>query len=431
MDNLKGKRLLVLGGDRLSAEIVKKAKELGIYTIVTDWYSEDQSPAKKIADKSFLASTADIEAMVQLIRDEKVDGVLTGFTDSTLPYYARICEEAGLSCYGTKEQFEMLTNKKIYKGLCRDFDVPVVEDYEFTDGFDANKADAINYPVLVKPVDNSGARGISICKNKQELQEGYEKALEFSKSKEVLVERYIDGKEITVFYILQDGEIHLTALANRHIKQNQENVIALPVAYTFPSIQLENYREAAEPKVKAMFQSLGLKNGMVFMQCLVEDGECILYDMGFRLTGSLEYKLIEEACGYNPLEMLIRFSLTGQMAPYPLEQKVKPNWEKYAGNISFLIKPGIIGKIMGVENIVNIPGVHDAVLAHIEGDEIPIEAKGTLRQIILRVFATAPSQQQLEAIFKDILSSLTVETSEGENMLLDGLLSEDLKGAFA
>lgn len=431
MSDLTGKRLLVLGGSRISCEIVRKAQDLGVYTMVTDWYNEEKSPAKKIADKAFMTSTADIDAMVKLIKDEKVDGILTGFTDSTLPHYAQICEAAGLPCYGTKEQVEILTNKRIYKKICREFGVPVVEEYNIKENdLDTEVVNNVKYPLLVKPADNSGGRGISICHNKEELFHGYNKALSFSESKEIIVERYINGKEVTVFYTLQDGEVYLTALGNRHIKHNQDNVIALPVAYTFPSIHLKNYQKNIEPRVKKMFQSLGMKNGMVFMQCLIEDNECIVYDIGYRLTGSLEYKLLEAVCDYNPLEMLIRFAVTSQMAESPVGERVNPEFEKYACNVSFLIRPGVIDKIYGMDDIVNLPGVIDAVLARTEGEEILEMDKGTLKQIIMRVFATASSKEELGETLNKIYSSLKVLSTDGENMLLEGFDTKDLRGAL-
>lgn len=431
MSNLKGKRLLILGGSRISCEIVKKAQEMGIYTMVTDWYELEKSPAKQIADKYFMTSTADIPAMVKLIKDEQVDGVITGFTDSVLPYYAQMCEEAGLPSYGTREQFEILTNKKKYKKLCREFGVPVVDEYKIAEeDLETKKLHNIKYPVLVKPADGSGARGVFICKNKDELLEGYKKALEFSKSKEILVERYIDGKEVTVFYILHDGNIYLSGMGNRHVKHNQDGVIPLPVAYTFPSVHLKEYQKFVDPKVKQMFNSLGMKNGMVFMQCLVEDGECIVYDIGYRLTGSLEYKLMDEICGYNPLEMLIRFALTGQMTEKSIEKIATTNWRKYACNVSFLIKPGVIGQIEGVGDIINIPGVIDAVYAHLKGEKLPKSARGTLRQIVLRVFATASTEEELEKKLNEIYNCLSVISAQGENMLLDGFDSREMEGTL-
>lgn len=429
MSDLQGKRLLILGGSRISCEIVKKAQAMGIYTMVTDWYPIEKSPAKQIADEYFMVSTADIPAMVKLIRDKKVDGVMTGFTDSVLPYYAEICKEAGLPYYGTKEQFEILTNKNAYKKLCREFGIPVVDEYKLgVKDLDTDQINNIKYPVLVKPADNSGGRGVFVCKNKRELVSGYKKALEFSESKEIIVERFINGKEVTVFYTLQDGNVYLTGMGNRHIKHNQEDVIPLPVAYTFPSIHLNEYRKTVEPRVKAMFEYLGMKNGMVFMQCLVEDNVCVVYDIGYRLTGSLEYKLLEEVCAYNPLEMLIKFALTGSMADYSLEKKADPTWDRYACNVSFLVKPGIIGKIDGIEEILNIPGVIDATPAHVEGEEILDSAKGTLKQIVLRTFAIAASQKELEDKLNVIYKSLKVISVDGENMLLDGLDTDQLKG---
>jgi biotin carboxylase len=427
MNTLKGKRLLILGGSRISCEIVKRAQEMGIYVMVTDWYPIEKSPAKQIADEAFLVSTADVDAVVQLIKEKKVDGVFTGFTDSVLPYYARICEKAGLPCYGTEEQFEIMINKRKYKELCRKFGVPTVEEYKIDESFQDEDFDRIKYPVLVKPADNSGARGVTICRSKEELKEAYNKAISFSQSKEVLVERYIEGKEVTTFWLFRDGEIYLTALGNRHVKHNQEGVIPLPVAYTFPSVYLDKYQREVVPRVKEMLRSIGIKNGMMFMQCLVEDGNCIVYDIGYRLTGSLEYKLLEKVCGYNPLDMMIKFALTGSMYEGDLEALINPNFDQYAANITFLVKPGVIGKIIGVEEIKKVPGVIDAVLAHVEGDEIPESAIGTLKQIVLRAFAVAETKEELAKIISQVHSLFHVYSDRGEDMLLSKFDIEEME----
>ncbi|WP_368652898.1 ATP-grasp domain-containing protein [Ornithinibacillus sp. 4-3] len=431
MDTLGGKRLLILGGSRISCEIVRKAKELGIYTMVTDWYPLEQSPAKQLADEYFMTSTADIPAMVNLIKEHKVDGVITGYTDSVLPYYAEMCKQTGLPSYGTREQFEILTNKNKYKKLCREFGVPVVDEYYITEtDLETEKINEIHYPVLVKPADGSGARGVLVCNNKDELIEYYKQSLKYSQSKEVLIERYVQGKEVTVFYLLKDGEVYLNGMGNRHVKHNQEGVIPLPVAYTFPSIHLKKYQNEVEPRVKEMFKSLDMKNGMVFMQCIVENGNCLVYDIGYRLTGTLEYKLMEEIYDYNPLEMLIRFALTGKMFTENINNKLEAIWKKYALNVSFLIKPGTIKKINGLKAIKTMPQVIDATLAHVEGDILPETAKGTLKQIVLRVFATAQDQNELAQLLDDIYNKLEVISDKEENMLLDGFDLTELRGVL-
>ena len=428
MVSLIGKKLLILGGSKISCEIVNKAKQLGIHTAVTDWYPVEKSPAKQIADEHFMTSTADIEAMVNLIKENNVDGVVTGFTDSVLPYYAEMCEKAGLPHYGTKEQFELMTNKVRYKKLCREFGIPIIEDYNITvDDLGSNKINQLKYPVLVKPADGSGAKGVSVCKNPTQLIEGYKHALAISKSKEILVERYVNGKEVTVFYTLQQGEVYFSGMGNRHMKNHKDDLIPLPVAYTFPSTYITDYRRNIEPNVKRMFRSAGMKNGMVFMQCLIENNECLLYDIGYRLTGTLEYKLMEEIQNHNTLEMMIHFALTGKMNETNLNQIIDPVWNKYACNISLLIRPGKIGQIVGVEAAKLIDGVKDIVLTRKEGDELSKNAEGTLSQITVRVFAISNTIEELKDIIRNVQNKFEIRSVENENLLIDGFDPEEIE----
>ena len=104
------------GGVALACDIVKKAQELGVYVMVTD-YLED-SPAKKIADESFMISTTDIDAVVKLCQDQRVDGVFTGYIDSMLPYCCDVCERLGLPFYATRKQLEYTVDKRRFKDIC-------------------------------------------------------------------------------------------------------------------------------------------------------------------------------------------------------------------------------------------------------------------------------------------------------------------------
>lgn len=412
---IKNKTLLVLGGISLSKEIIKHAKKLGLTVFVTDYLAN--SPAKKDADKSFMVSTTDIDAISALIKHEKIDGVLTGFIDLLLPYYAEICSQNGLFGYGTKDQFEKLIDKVYFKNLCRDFNIPVVEEFEIKGIEDIEGINKLPYPVLLKPADNSGGRGISICHNVEEFRDKYNYTLSFSKSGQIIIEKYMKSKEVSIFYMLQDGKIKLTAMGDRHIQYFNEGLIPLPVAYTFPSIHLEEYEKNINNKVIKMFHSLGLNNGMVFIQSFVENGQCIFYEMGYRLTGSLEYKIIEHASGFNPLEIMIKQAVK-EKSEVSIEKLANPHFEKKYCNITFLVHPGIIDKIEGVEEIKNIDNVIDIVLTYNEGDEILENSVATLGQVIARVFAYADSMEELIKVMDDIHQKFKVTSTKGENMLL-------------
>lgn len=419
---LQGKRLLILGGMRFSCEIVNQAREMGIHTLVADYNSVKDSPGKQIADEAVDISVLDVDAVVSYIRNNSIDGVIVGFNDMLLPYYAEICEKSGLPCYGTKEQFETLIAKDRYKELCRMFDVPTIPEYDIDDK-------SIEYPVLVKPVDNSGSRGISICHDRQELEQAVECGKRASKIGKVIIERYMDGREVTVFWTFQDGNYYLSALANRHVKHNQgEDVIPLPVGYTFPSVFLPRYREEVETNCKRMFRHLGLKDGMMFMQCKVEDGRCYVYDLGYRLTGSLEYKILERVCGYNPLEMMIRFALTGKMGEESIADSVVPEFKTPAFNVSCLCAPGTIRAITGLDEVRQMPEVEDVVVAHVPGETITEQMRGLLAQITVRVLGSVSDKNDLLPIMQRIDNTIRIIGAYGEQLLLPGVEYDDVDG---
>lgn len=429
--DLNGKRLLVLGGSRISCEIIRHARAMGITTGVTDWYPLEKSPAKRDADEAYFVSTSDIDAMVSLIRERQFDGVVTGFTDSVLPYYAEMCERAGLPAYGTKEQFETFTDKEKYKKLMRAFDVPTIPEYSIDlDRFDETTRDIV-YPVIVKPTDGSGSRGITVCKNKDELRAAVTFANEASKAKEVLVEQYIDNAEATVFWLFVDGKYYMTLLGNRHVKHNQPGELPLPAGYTYPAAVQPRFLAETAPKMERMFRSVGIKNGIMFMQTKIMDGLCVVYDIGYRLTGSLEYINLKEMCGYDPMDMLIHFALTGEMGEPEIGTKADPYLGgKYAYNVSILCKPGKIAKITGIDEMRRLPGVIDVVVAHPEGETITMAMKGRLAQITIRILGRAESIGQMKEEMLEIQRLAHVISDAGEEMILDGLEETDYIGTI-
>lgn len=419
---LSGKRILIMGGMRISCEIVRKAREMGVYTLVADYNKIEDSPGKQIADEAVDLSVIDVDSVVAYIKSHDIDGVFVGFNDMLLPYYAEICEKTGLPCYGTKEQFETLIAKDKYKALCRQFGVSTIPEYDIND-------EHIQYPVLVKPVDSSGSRGITICHNHQELVEAVAVGRKASKSDKVLIERYMDGREVTVFWTFQDGNYYLSALANRHVKHNQgQDVIPLPVGYTFPSVFLPQYRAEVEENCKAMFRHLGLKDGMMFMQCKVENGTCYVYDIGYRLTGSLEYKILERVCGYNPLEMMICHALTGKMGEESIADKAIPEFKTPAFNVSCLCAPGTIKEITGIDEVKAFPEVEDVVIAHAPGETITEQMRGLLAQITVRVLGSVDSKERLLSTMQKINDTIHIIGTEGEELMLPGIEHSDIEG---
>ena len=419
------KKLLILGGTQISCEIVRQARKMKIFTGVTDYNKPEDSPAKRLADTRHMVSCTDVDAVVNLIRSEGYDGILTGFNDMLLPCYAEICEKTGKPCYGTHKQFEIFTNKKEYKKLLKEYGIPVVEDY--SDSVNAGDLKGLEFPVVVKPSDNSGSRGVTICKDRIECERAYQEAREKSKKDEVVVERYMDGKEATVFWLFVDGVYYLSGIGNRHVNGFQEGCIPLPVGYTFPSILTDKYIETVAPNAKRMFKDVGIQNGMMFMQCKEEDGICYVYDLGYRLTGSLEYKLFERCCKYNPLEMMIDYAVSNDKRSIFDKNLAEPYFNGlYPYNVSILSAPGHIKKIMGINDVKNLDGVLDIVIAHGEGEEISESMRGLLAQISVRVLGVADNRESIIPIMNEIEDKIRIISDKGDNLVFGRMNAEDI-----
>ncbi|MGI6580658.1 MAG: hypothetical protein ACOX3H_10585 [Saccharofermentanales bacterium] len=419
-DTLKGKKLLLLGGSRNMKEILDAAQAMGIQIGVTDWYNTDVSPVKLMADEYFDVSITDYPALQKLIRENNYDGVTTGYTDSYLEPYAKLCDLCDLPCYGTPEQFSILTNKEKYKKLFKEFGVPTLEPYSA----DQIDQDFNGYPLMLKPIEGSGGKGLEIVYDYAE----YKKVIN-NENVRYLIEPYIaERNEMTAFFLFIDHEVYLSGTANRFLSKPQGEKIGLPVFYSFPSSYDAVFRKYTAQPMKEMFKSLGVKDGMLFAQCMIHEGVVKVYDLGYRLTGSLEYKLQEKMYGFNPLKMMIHHSLTGKMLP----DDSKPDIERlmqndiFGFNVTMLGKEGTIERIEGYEKIMQIPGVIDCAFKMIAGESIKEHMIGTLGQIVARIFFTADTLNTSMKTLEEIYRNIKIIDTQGNDMILDTFNINDI-----
>ncbi len=417
--DLDGKKLLILGGGILQKEIVLEAKKLGLYAVVTDWNPVEKSPAKQLADEYLKISTADTESLAGFIKENNVSGVITGFSDVLLHHYVDLCERVKLPYYANKVQLKYLHNKKRFKNLCRKFGIKTPKEYSIN--FEDICFPELEFPVVVKPVDGEGGKGLTICKNIKELNKTCKRALSFSRSNQLISEQYLQGDEITVFYLFNNRQVILTAVADRLVQNVYKSLPPLPIGYLFPSKYTENYIHSVHQKVTQMFNSLDIKYGFAYIQAIVHNGEIYFLEAGFRLTPVMDFKLSEKVVGINPLRSLIEFAVTGKMG-LNVSNEITANWSKYGCNVTILCSPGTIKKVEGIENISEIPQVIDVIQSYREGDTIKEEWVGTLLQIFLRILFTAEDETELREVsglINDIIDKRVKVISEnGENILL-------------
>ena len=409
---LEGKKLLVLGGVLGMVELTKRAQELGVKVYVTD-YLED-SPAKKYADKSFMVSTTDVDAVVELCNEEGIDGIITGNVDLLLPYYAQICEKTKLPCYGTYEHFMIMTDKELFKNVCRKYNVPVIKEYENTENLKN-----VQFPVLIKPVDSSGSKGISICNDENELLIGIEKALSFSRSKRYMIEKYMTGDEAVLYYYFQNEKPVFMGMCDRYVNKEQQGVAQVSTAYIFPSRYTQKHMEVTDKLIKNMYKELKVQNGSTFLQAFIEEDLPVLYEPGYRLNGAREQYIYSNTNEIDITTMLINFALTGKMDECDIETKADPMLNgKVACMLSPVIKQGTVSRIEGMDKIKELEAVKKVILINEVGNCITEKVVGTLSQIAFRAYIVEDNMMELKKVVDKILDTVVYYDENNESMML-------------
>ena len=408
--DLRNKKLLVLGANSETANIVKVSQQLGVYTIVTD-YNPD-APAKKVADKSFNIDAMNVDALYKMAVDEKIDGILVGVADPLIDPYQKLCEKLNLPCYATKESVYAFTNKRHFKETCAKYGIEGVPEYS------TDQLDKIKLPVIVKPTDSNSGKGITLCRNREELKEDKKE----SKTSTVLLERYMETSDVSIYYIIVDGKPYLSSLSDRYTLRNDTKSTPICLGDIFPSKYYEEFINNEHPKYVKMIQDLGVKNGVLYVSAFYENGHFYVYDPGFRLQGGGFHLVLKAVNGFDQREMLVKFALSGSMQTDDFKNVNDPLMHGNAAAVVwFLLKEGKIKKIEGLDYIKNHSDVSYVIERFTENDEITADMIGTERQVFLRVFMKSPNRKVLRSVIQDFQNLLKVTGTNGENLLMPSL----------
>jgi biotin carboxylase len=423
MESLKGKKLLIMGGSSLTCDVVRKAQAMGVKVYVTDWY--ENSPAKKIADKSFMVSTADVDAIVNLAKKEQVDGIYTQFTDSTLPFCAQACEKMGFPFFLTTSQERIISCKDRSKKLCMEYDIPVSKEYKIDSVENIDKY-SFEWPVLTKPVDNSGQRGITICNSIDELKEGYEIARRNSETNTVIIEEYMKGEYAVLCFTIQNGKLFLSAMADKPVVNEEYSGgrVRLPKGYIMPSKYLGLFLEKRFKNFEKMVQGLGIENGNLGVECVIRDNDFYVFEMQYRMGGMRHQDFLLEETGIDTIAMHIRYALTGRFEGWNLSLLNTPYFKNIYCSLNILLNKGVISRIEGLEKVQALGGVISILPMHKIGDKV--ELNGTVFQIFAKVSIVKKSKRDLLDLVEKIMEIVVVEDEEGRNMKLETIESKDV-----
>ena len=429
-DDLKGKKLLMLGGQGQMKQVVETARSMGIYAIVADYHTDFKlSPAKEIADETWEVSWNDIDSLEAKCRESKVDGVFAGFGELRVRAGRLLSDRMGYPFYAGLEQIDLLRDKEKFKLLCRSYGVDTVEEYTLSSDPSREELDALVYPVVLKPTDMGGSRGISVCYDEEQLLNGIKKALSYSASNSIIAERYMDAQEVNVSYTIQEGEVSLSCVSDAIPGHQSYGSVKLTDGWLFPSKYLREYTETADERVRRMLKGAGVENGFFFVTCFYQDSRFYMFDPGFRLGGGTTYNFISYNNEINYLKMMIAHSLTGKMAGWSVKAYDDPFFKRPCCNLTVMVKPGTIGHVGDLNALQKMDGVLSLDTFYSVGQEVP--ESNDLRQAFARVNIVADDADMLAKRIGDVYALLDIRDDKGRDMLLSSLKEEFIRAYWA
>ena len=410
---LKGKKLLIIGSDSGNINIVNAAREMGVYTIAADGISDwSKAPAKRAADEGWDIDYSDTEKMVEKCKQAGVDGVFAGYSEFRVLAACRIANALGKPFYATEEQINLTRNKRSFKDACARYDLPTPKDYCFSYPMAAEEKAAIEYPVIVKPADYAGRKGISVCFCADELDAAVEYAASKSQSKTIIVEDYLEGLEFASVYTLADGKISLSCVNEKYITDDQERKSGLCEFLISPAASYNRYLEELDGKLRTFIEGIGAKNGVIFFQGMVTEKKIYVFEMGYRINGNNDFLVIDRFHGLNFMKMCIAHSLCGSMCDDI--SKDNPLYPEYACTLPVYAHGGTIGKL-SLEGLREDPRISNVTVSGWEGKQIPED--GSTAQCVLKLKLFAPTLEEVVDAVKYAQRHIEVTDIGGKNML--------------
>lgn len=350
------KTVLVLGGAQQHCKLVEAIRKIGARSVVVDYL--ESSPAKLIADQSYLIDVNDLDSLADICKRECVDGVVSGWLDPCQMPYFKLCQELGFRYYGTEKAFRVMTDKEEFKRYCLQSDVGTIPYISGDRKTVLEQLDSIDfdYPLFVKPIDSRGSRGQTICNSEREVEIAIDNALDESLNDRVLIEKDMTGADdISVTYFFCKGEAYLERISDRILGKKEDGISNVCIGTISPSKYYEKYMNIAHANVVKMIKNLGINDGPVFLQGFVYNDKFYFYDPGLRFPGGDYERALKQATGIDLPERLVRFALGEEIEPLASDLARLNNKVEIIHDIC--VSEGTIEKVLGLELVEKIPEV--------------------------------------------------------------------------
>lgn len=372
------KKLMILGGSRYALPVIKAAKQLGIYTLTVDYLPNNI--AHKFSDEYVNVSIIDKEKTLEAAKEHNIDGIMSFACDPGVITAAYVAEQMKLPNVGPYESVCILQNKgKFREFLAKNgFSVPTAKNYKIVS--DALKdVELFHWPVIVKPTDSAGSKGVTRVDDPKKLEKSIRYALSYSHSDEFIIEDFItqNGYSSDSDSFSVDGELKFVSFDCQHFDSEAKNPYT-PAAYSWPSSMAVEHLEELKNEIQRLLNLLKMRTAVYNIETREgTDGKAYIMELSPRGGGNRLSECLRYATGVDMITNMVKYAVG-----LPLDEiSQKPYDGCWAEIILHSDEPGVFRELWISDEIVDNVVECDLWVeegAEIGGFEAANEAIGTL-----------------------------------------------------
>lgn len=265
------KKLMILGGARYALPVIEAAHNLGCYVITCDYLPDNI--AHKYSDEYCNVSIIDKDAVLQAAQKLNIDGIMSFACDPGVVTAAYVAEKMGLPSVGSYEAVSILQNKGRFRAFLTEhgFNVPTAKGYKSIEET-LKDISLFHWPVIVKPTDSAGSKGVTKVEKPKDLKKSIEYALSFSHCDEFIIEDFLQqiGYSSDTDCFSVDGELKFVSFDRQLFDMNAANPYT-PAAYSWPASISDEHQKELTSEIQRLITLLGLKSSIYN----IETRECI------------------------------------------------------------------------------------------------------------------------------------------------------------
>lgn len=406
-------KILLLGGGNSQLNAIRRLKNQGHQVVISDYYPNP--PGKSLADWHEQVSTFDVDGNIRVARYHRVDGIMTLGTDQPVYTVAKVAEALRLPALLDVSTARKVTHKGLMKQIFCAHDLPTVNYRLLTADFSDNDLAGLNFPVVVKPLDSQGQRGVYKLNSAVEVRRVFPEVLSYSRVMEILVEKFYPSVEITVSGWVVADRVYILAVVDR-IPYPDPMHIGICIRHRFPSQHLPTRWPEIEVLTRKIVRDFGIHNGPIYFQMLIGAEGIKINEIACRIGGAYEDEYLWYGTGIDILGMLMDSSLGLPIDDAPLQNYDFTRVTRQISVELFFTRPGWVAAVSDLQGLQLLPGVIGANHHLKPGDMSQTVENATARAGYMIV--AGEDRDELERHLKQAYQELAVYDGDGNNLVL-------------